>query len=214
MRQFKYVPRTEWQPVRNQVVDVIHEVQDLLRDDFTFSFEFIGSSHRNMIAREVNGNRGYDFDVDIRVNDEEEAFGPEELKHMLIDALNHVACKYGYSPCEDSTRVITLKKKDNLNSRILFSSDFAIVNDYDDKKGNPHQQYVYFNKSKTEYTWRERSKEYCGLKDKENRIKAAGQWKRVREVYLNKKCRYSYEKKSRALYAETINEVFSYLGVS
>ena len=71
--------------------------------------------------------------------------------------------------------------------------------------------YVYFNKTKNEYRWQERSKEYTGLKEKEEKIKQAGLWDDVREIYLEKKCLYSDDKKSRTLYAETINEVFQLL---
>ena len=208
MRVFEYVPREEWKPVRREIVEIISSVRKLLKPKFTFSFAFIGSSHRGLITREINGNRGYDFDVDLRVNDEEEKYSADELKHMFMQAFDSISWQYGYRPCEDSKSVITMKRVDEFNSRILYGCDFAIVNNYFDKKGNPRQQYIFFDKENTEYLWFERSKEYCRLKEKEERIKEAGAWSVVRTVYLNKKCRFSYQKKSRALYAETINEVF------
>ena len=128
---------------------------------------------------------------------------------MFMTALSSISWQYGFSCSKDSTSVITIKKVDTFNSRILYSCDFAIVNNYKDKNGNPHQQFVYFNKTRNEYYWRERSKEYCHIKEKEIKIKEAGMWNEVRKVYLDKKCRFSYQKKSRALYAETINEVFA-----
>lgn len=208
MHEFEYVPREEWKPVRKELVEIIRKTQQLLSPNFTFSFAFIGSSHRGLITRERNGNRGYDFDVDLRVNDEDEEYSAEELKHLFMRAFDSVSWEYGYSPCEDSTRVITMKRVDEFNSKILYGCDFAIVNNYYDKKGNPRQQYVFFDKKSNEYLWLERSKDYCRLKEKEEKIKEAGVWSLVRSVYLDKKCRFSYQKKSRALYAETINEVF------
>ena len=211
MRNFEYVPKEEYGPVKEKLIGLIKNVQYELRDYFTFQFTFIGSSSRNMITREIDGNRGYDFDVDIRVNDDDEQFSAEELKHILMNAINRVFLPYGFSPCEDSTRVITIKRIDVWNSRILYSCDFAIVNDYEDDAGNKRQQYVYSDKQHRRYLWVERSKEYCKLSEKERAIKAAGKWDRVMKVYLNKKCLFSYEKKSRSLYAETINEVFNSL---
>ena len=210
MRSFEYVPKEEYGPARDNLTKLINDVQDLLRNQFTFSYQFIGSSRRNMITREIKGNQGFDFDVDLRVNDDEENYSPKELKNLLMAGINRVVLNYGYCYCEDSSSVITIKKIDCLNSRIDFSCDFAIVNDFEDKNGNPHQQYIYFDKNKNEYRWRERTKEYCGLRDKEEVIKKAGRWGIVRDLYLNKKCRFSYEKKSRTLYAETINEVFDW----
>ena len=44
-----YVSKKEAAPVKAELLDIIHEVQDIVRDDFTFQFTFIGSSSRNMI---------------------------------------------------------------------------------------------------------------------------------------------------------------------
>lgn len=59
-----------------------------------------------------------------------------------------MAPKYGYNHCEDSTRVLTIKKVDKKRCRIVHSCDFAIVNTYEDGK----QKYIRFNKPKN-YTW-------------------------------------------------------------
>ena len=208
MRDYEYVPRSEWKPVRKEILAIIREVQNLLKDRFTFSFAFIGSSHRGMITREVKGNRGYDFDVDIRVNDDEEDYSAGQLKHILHEALRQVSMNHGYSTCEDSSSVITMKMVDVSDSRIEHSCDFAIVNNYSDRNGKKHQQFVFFDKKTGEYVWRERSKEYCDQRRKEIEIKQAGMWNEVRDVYREKKKRFSDWKKSRALYAETINEVY------
>lgn len=49
MHDFCYVSKKEAAPVKAELLDIIHEVQDIVRDDFTFQFTFIGSSSRNMI---------------------------------------------------------------------------------------------------------------------------------------------------------------------
>jgi len=210
MHDYEYVAKEEYVPHKEELTNLVKSLQNELRDDFSFQYAFVGSSRRNMITREANGNRGYDFDVDLKINHPEE-YSPSELKHLITNALNRITFGYGYGFCEDSSRVITIKKVDHWYSGIISSCDFAIVRDVVGKDGKIHHMYIYYDKEKNEYRWQERSKEYTGLKEKEEKIKQAGLWNDVREIYLEKKCLYSDEKKSRALYAETINDVFQLL---
>lgn len=128
MHDFCYVSKKEAAPVKAELLDIIHEVQDIVRDDFTFQFTFIGSSSRNMITYDRKSNIGFDFDINIEVNDDDENYEPKEIRTIIRKALDKVARQYGYDYCEDSTRVLTIKKKDRPNSRIIHSCDFAIVN--------------------------------------------------------------------------------------
>ena len=201
---FEYVPKEEYQPVKEDLETLIHEVQDLVRDYFTFSYEFIGSSSRNMITRQVDGNIGYDFDINIRVNDEEENYSAKEIKQILIQSFNKVVGKHNYNYCEDSTRVITIKTINYYLSRIIHSCDFCIVNDY----GNNKQEYIRFNKEQNSYSWVDQPSGYK-LREKEEKIKKNRCWNNVRKLYLYKKCNDTEGKKSRSLYAETINEIYN-----
>ena len=119
MHDFCYVSKKEAAPVKAELLDIIHEVQDIVRDDFTFQFTFIGSSSRNMITYDRKSNIGFDFDVNIEVNDYDENYEPKEIRTIIRKALDKVARQYGYDYCEDSTRVLTIKKKDRPNSRML-----------------------------------------------------------------------------------------------
>ena len=74
---FEYVPRKEYLPVKKELELLINDVQDEVREYFTFSFTYIGSTKRKMITREQRCNIGYDFDVNIHVNDEEQEFTAE-----------------------------------------------------------------------------------------------------------------------------------------
>ena len=112
MHDFCYVSKKEAAPVKAELLDIIHEVQDIVRDDFTFQFTFIGSSSRNMITYDRKSNIGFDFDVNIEVNDYDENYEPKEIRTIIRKALDKVARQYGYDYCEDSTRVLTIKKKD------------------------------------------------------------------------------------------------------
>lgn len=126
MHDFQYVTKKEAAPIKAELLDIIHEVQDILRDDFTFRYDFIGSSSRNMITQDIKSNIGFDFDVNIEVNDDNKEYSAKELRTILRNAIDKVATKYGYNYCEDSTRVLTIKKVDRNKSRIIHSCDFAI----------------------------------------------------------------------------------------
>ena len=208
MKEFEYVSKREYGPVKEELVDLIHLVQDEVREYFTFRYDFIGSASRNMITREVNGNVGYDFDVNLRVNDPEENYSAEDLKNILIQGFNKHSSKFKYDYAEDSSRVITIKVKDKKNSRILHSCDFAIVNDYIDDGGDEHQEYIHFNKKQNTYEWQEQPEGYYMLLERIDDIKEHNLWQKVRDLYLEKKSKnIDLHKKSRSIFAETVKEV-------
>ena len=126
MHDFCYISKKDAAKVKAELLDIIHEVQNIVRDKFTFQFTFIGSSSRNMITYDRKSNIGFDFDVNIEVNNAAENNKPKEIRTIIRKALNRVARQHGYDYCEDSTRVLTIKKKDRPNSRIIHSCDFAI----------------------------------------------------------------------------------------
>lgn len=90
-----------------------------------------------------------------------------------MDVLNKVAPRYGFCHCENSTRVITIKKINHFYSKVVFSCDFAIVYNYVDNKGKKCQQYIRFNKKHGSYTWEEQPHPYC-LDQKVEWIKEKG----------------------------------------
>ena len=200
MHDFRYVPRTEYQPLKNQIILILNEVQDEVRDDFTFQYHFIGSTKRKMITRDMKSNIGFDFDVDITVNDDEEDYGPDEIRNILRTAITKASRRYGFTKCEDSTRVITIKTVNPWLSSIEHSCDCAIV------YGN---QYIRFNKGTQTYTWEYQSKNHNDIEKRADILKKNGCWDEVRTVYLDKKnCNNNPDKHSRSLYFETINEVY------
>ena len=204
MKKFEYVSKKEYGPAKEDLVELIHLVQDEVREYFTFRYDFIGSASRNMITREVNGNVGYDFDVNIRVNDPNEDYSAEELRIMLMNGFNKHNNKFKYDYVEDSSRVVTIKVKDRKNSRIMHSCDFAIVFDCSDGR----QQYVRFNKNQQSYSWEYQPKGFYQLDERVADIKKHGYWQEVRDIYLEKKCRNTDQnKKSRSIFAETVKEV-------
>ena len=201
---FRYVSKNEAKEAKKVLIETIHKVQDIVRDDFTFNYWFIGSSARNMITYDAKSNIGFDFDVNIQVNDESEEYSPEEIKRIIRLAFDKVVPGYGYDYCEDSTRVLTIKfKKHNLPA-VLHSCDFAIV--YNCKDGR--EQYIRYNKKQRSYTWEYQPKGYALLPQKINWLKSNGLWNELCDYYIEKKNKnFNPDKHSRAIFAEAVAEM-------
>lgn len=204
MYNYDYVTKNEALLVKKELIKIINQVQNIVREYFTFNFYFIGSSSRNMITQDVKSNIGFDFDVNIEVNDDEGKYEPERIRKIIRDALDNVVRYYGYDYTEDSTRVLTIKFKETMYSRIKHSCDFAIVYNCNDGR----QQYIRFNKSSNSYSWEYQPKGFIGLEDKVDWLKRKGYWQELRDYYLEKKnFNNNPDKHSRSLYAEAINEM-------
>ena len=168
MKNFQYVDPKQLSSVKKELIQIIHAVQNEVRQYFTFQFYFVGSVERNMVTYDVKSNIGFDFDVDIdiHVNDDDCKYSAKEIKTKIMLALNKVVHRYGYDNAEDSTRVITIKVKDKQNSKILHSCDLAIVNDYTDDYGNERQEYIHFNKKHKTYSWQKQPQGFYSLDEK------------------------------------------------
>ena len=209
MQNYEYVPKEKWQPVRDELYEIIHKLQDEVREYFAFQYHFVGSIKRNMITQDRNSNTGFDFDVNIEVNDPDEDYSAEEIRNILRNGLDRVTNPYGrsifgYDYTEDSTRVLTIKVKDKANSRILHSCDFCVVNECEDGR----QQYIRYNKKQHSYSWEYQPKGYYELPEKIEWIKKNGLWQQVIDVYLVKKnMNTDKNKKSRSIFAETVHQI-------
>ena len=204
MHDFRYVTKKQAQPIKDELYQILYMVQDLVRDNFTFSFTPIGSSSHNMITYDAKSNIGFDFDINIEVNDDNENFEPKEIRTIIRTAIDRVAPRYGYKNCEDSTRVLTIKKVDTSHSRIIHSCDFAIVYNC----GDGRQQYIRFNKDNNYYSWEYQGKGFVGLEKKMDWLKRENLWGELQDYYIYKKnCNDNPDKHSRSIFAESINEM-------
>lgn len=203
MHDFRYVSKSEYKPLKNQIIELLYDVQDEVRSYFTFRFDFIGSTKRNMITQDIKSNIGFDFDVNIEVNDDDEDYTATDIRNKLRNAITKVSRNYGFTKCEDSTRVITIKKANRWYSTIEHSCDFAVVYG---------SQYIRYNKGSQKYSWESQSKGYINIEQRADTLKNDKNkkyWNEVREVYIDKKNRNTNpDKHSRSIYAETINEVY------
>lgn len=205
---FYYVEPSVSDPVREKIVELIKKVQKDISSEYTFQYQFIGSSARNMITADKKGNVGFDFDVNIIPQKIKCKNSPEHLRKVFFDAVQKIYTTYGFnSKPENSTSVITLKKVDHKNSKCLYGCDFAIVRTTN--KGR--QQNIVLNKqnNKQSYVWGDRGDYYDGLTQRVDFLKKNSKyWNELRHYYIEKKnTNYSKEKKSRAIYAESVKEI-------
>lgn len=204
MHDFRYVTKKEAAPIKKELYQILYKVQDLVRDKFTFNFTPIGSSSHNMITYDAKSNIGFDFDINIEVNDDNEDFEPKEIRTIIRTAIDRIAPQYGYKRCEDSTRVLTIKKVNTFSSRIIRSCDFAIVYNCTDGR----QQYIRFNKDSNYYSWEYQGKGFVGLNKKIDWLKKKSLWGKLQDYYIEKKnTNENPDKHSRSIFAESINEM-------
>lgn len=200
---YQYVPRKEWLPVRRELEELINDVQNEVREEFTFSFTYVGSCSRNMVTRDRKSNVGYDFDVNLHINDDDEIYSPDELRHILKNAFDKHIRRYNYDTCEDSTRVLTIKKR--YYSNIIHSCDICIVYDCDDGR----QQYIHFDKNQNSYAWKYLPVSNKTLAERAKWITHNGHLDELKKLYLTKKNENDNpDRKSRSMYAESVNEVY------
>lgn len=90
MYNFDYVNKSVVKSCKKELIDIIHQVQDEVRKYFTFSYQFVGSYKRNMVTCGFSSNQGFDFDVNIEVNDDEENYSAEKIRNILRTTFDKV----------------------------------------------------------------------------------------------------------------------------
>lgn len=205
MHNFIYVTKNEAKPIKDELYQILFQVQHIVKTSFTFQFTPVGSSSKNMITYDKNSNIGFDFDFNIEVNDDNENYSATEIHNIIKTAINQVAPRYGYKNCEESTSVLTIKKINKSTGKIIHSCDFALVYNCNDGQ----QQYIRFNKKNNNYTWEFRGKGFTGLSQKIKWLKKNHYWGELRNYYIVKKNHNNDSNKhSRSIFAEAINEMY------
>ncbi|MFA7157315.1 MAG: hypothetical protein WC123_06475 [Bacilli bacterium] len=180
---------------------IIINVQDQLREYFTFSFNIVGSGKSKLIMTDSNGKADLDYNIVIQRCNQEFINDPKNIKNLFMQALNNIAPQYELKKISDSKSVITTYcgKQDGIN----FSFDIAILID-----GNDGFIYkLVADKSDTiRYIWNKvpKSKDFDY---KYVYLKQNGYWADIKKIYEIKKNDNPTEKPSFSLLIETINEI-------
>ena len=206
---FEYVTKSEYQPFKLEVDEILKSIQRDLRENgiLTFQFNLIGSTKRKLITRVENGNQGFDLDYNIVIQRifNNRYKNAKLLKQKFIDLFNkYFDDSYDYS--EDSTSVITIKKLNAQRNKVICSVDFAIVNYYEDEEGLERQEYIRFDKNTGNYSWALR-KVATNHRHVEDLIKEKNLWEDVKVLYLENKNKEP-NKKSRIVYYQTLETIY------
>lgn len=206
---FEYVPKSEYQPFKLEVDEILKSIQRDLRENgiLTFQFNLIGSAKRKLITRVENGNQGFDLDYNIVIQRifNNRYKNAKLLKQKFIDLFNkYFDDSYDYS--EDSTSVITIKKLNAQRNKIICSVDIAIVSYYEDEEGMERQKYIRFDKNSGNYSWALR-KVATNHRHVEDLIKEKNLWEDVKVLYLNNKNKEP-KKESRIVYYQTLETIY------
>lgn len=209
LHDYRYISKHDpkVQAAYEDLMQLLREVHKELKNHYTFQQKMVGSYARNMITYDEKSNVGFDFDVNIIPNDDNE-FEAKEIKMLFKHALDNHVKSHCFDFAEDSTRVLTIKVKDQKNSKVIYSVDFAFVNDYEDEEGE-HQEYIHNNKKQGSYTWEDQPNGYYMLPDKVEWIKAHGLWDTVlRPYYIEKKnSNTDQHVHSRTIFSIAVHEV-------
>lgn len=206
---FEYVPKSEYQPFKLEVDEILKSIQRDLKENgiLTFQFNLIGSAKRKLITRVENGNQGFDLDYNIVIQRifNNRYKNAKLLKQKFIDLFNkYFDDSYDYS--EDSTSVITIKKLNAQRNKIICSVDIAIVSYYEDEEGMERQKYIRFDKNSGNYSWALR-KVATNHRHVEDLIKEKNLWEDVKVLYLNNKNKEP-KKESRIVYYQTLETIY------
>ena len=208
MSKYEFVTKKEYSPIRLELEEIIKNVQNILRKDFTFQFKLVGSGNRHLITREINGNKGFDFDYNLILN--KYYSNPKYVKEKIIKAINQAIKGTKYDFAENSTTSITIKVKDTKNKKIEHSCDFAIVY-YSETSEEKSFKYIQYDKIKNQYIWTIRQNSN-NIDDKLVWLRkhVNNYWSLIRENYLNlKNTNKDEHKHSFQLYYETINNLYN-----
>ena len=208
---FQYISKHDPQvkAAYDDLMLLLREVREELKKHYTFQHKLVGSYVRNMITYDQKSNVGFDFDVNIYPNDDDQKYKPWEIKSLFKMALDKHVKVHGFDNAEDSTRVLTIKIKDRKHSRVLFSVDFAFVNDYEDDDGTKRQEYIHYNKKQGVYSWEDQPDGYYMLPEKISWIKTQGLWtSELRPYYLAKKnANTDPDAHSRTIFTIAVHEI-------
>ena len=203
MNNYEFVQKNEYQPLRDEAEIIIRKVQKMLKKEFTFQYNLVGSGKRHLVTRIKGGNRGFDLDFNLFLNNMVKA---KFAKESLLAAFQEAIKGTHFNKVENSTSAITVKKVDKNNSRIVYSCDFAIMY-YDNEKDLI--KYVRFNKNQNNYTWENRKYSYKA-EYKKGIVLNIYDWNQIKEKYLHlKNANKDLNKHSFQLFLETINNLYN-----
>lgn len=145
---YKYSPQKDVTELNKWCLEIIHAVQRLLKDYFTFDIRLIGSGEKRLVTQNENECFDLDYNLIIQRDKKDLINNPKAIKDLFSNALNYVLNERvdGRHKVCNSTSVLEneIIQKDQL----VFKFDVAILVKADDdcyykisvdKKHIPHR---------------------------------------------------------------------------
>lgn len=203
---YRFANQSEVKELETWCMEILHTVQDEVREYFTFDIRLIGSGDKRLVTQ--NSDECFDLDYNIILQKDKKGLldNPKQIKDIFVARFNKILKQYvsGYTHVSDSTSVVTVKII--RNNRLEFSFDVAII-----VEGDDGYFYRLINDKNTgRYIWNQvaNSKNYFA---KFKAIKENGYWMEFKKRYLiNKNRHLSYQDgvKSFSIFLETLNEFY------
>lgn len=208
---YSFATNLEVKQMKNSCAAVFYDVQDDVRDFFTFSFQLIGSGGKHLVTHDDNNPFDLDYNIIIQKDKQNLHNDPRRIKEIFYEAFRKSFKKHirdfnsnAYAKLNNSTSVITLKSISL--DQITFSFDVAIMQ----KNIDGSLERIIFDKNTGNYIWNI-VKQSGNLYEKANTVKKNCDWNDVRNKYLElKNCYQSRNQdiKSFAIFAMVVNEFY------
>lgn len=198
-----YVSKNDVIPLKELFDEMLSSVRkDVKREGITFTCNLVGSAKRNLVV--CHPTKGIDCDYQLILQSNKNGLNESEIKRIFRLSFDRHR-PTGFSPCEDSTSALTMRKKDAKHSKILYSFDIVILQDMN---GVPE---IIRRTSEGEYVWNQ-LRSMVDFQQRFSMISNSDMWDELRCRYYNKKVKQmngETDKKSFQLLNETVNEVIS-----
>lgn len=217
-RKYEYVKWEEARPVKMELNRINQKMFSYINSnhpELCFEARVIGSGKRGLNTRVVNGNKGFDFDLNLIIDapPEGKVWVADVVKQIFMEAADYAVKGTNYSHPKDSTRAITVKVVDKKNSKIKHSCDYAII--YYGNDG----AYYYLHNDKNDgcsYSFNRRELKYP-IEEMERYIQenagrfstTGGEW--IAEEYLKVKNSDNQDKESHILYVEALYNIVNHI---
>ena len=203
---YKFAKQSEVKELEAWCMEILHAVQDEVREYFTFDIRLIGSGDKRLVTQ--NSDESFDLDYNIILQKDKKGLldNPKQIKDIFVARFNKVLKTYvsDYIHVSDSTSVITAKLI--RNNKLRFSFDVAIIVEGDDG-------YFYRltnDKNSGRYIWNQ-VKQSANYFEKFKVIKEKGYWMKFKQRYLDLKNMHLRRQdgvKSFSVFLETLNEIY------
>ncbi len=211
MQEFEFVPKREYQPIKNEIETIIRRVHTIMKDKYGVDFEYqlIGSGKRHLITRVKDGNKGYDFDYNLILPalGDRQKYKPAVIANQFMDAFAQTIKGTSYKFPKHRTSVIRLRNVNQKEKKVSYGCDFAIIY-YGEDEDDGYKYLKHWDDGHYTFEMRSQSQNIAWKLDEI--LEYENGWNWIREEYLKLKCRNrDINKHSYVLYLESVHNVYN-----